>query len=536
MLLFMLSCETKSTQTSAPTANPSLTTATTATPAKNPTQTVTQTPTTAPQYGGILKIIMPPGITNMGYPGKPWTGYSNLCSRPAVEYLIGADPAGSGKPVPLLATKWEISPDYKSITFTLRQGVKFHDGTNFDAEAAKFNFELVKASDRTELKSVTSIDVIDKYTMRLNLSAYEPQLLTTLIGPPTYIVSPTSIQKSGDENLLHPVGTGPFKFASYQTDVSLKYERFDDYWGGKPYLDGIEWDFIKDPMTSLMSFKNGDAQVLTYGSGKDAYDLKSTGKYDVTTSWLGSEGLIGDSGHSESPFSNIKVRQATAYAINRENIAKMLGYGFYLVANQLAPSTNWNYNPAVIGYPYNTDKAKQLLAAAGYPNGFDTKITFDSTKADYKSMFTVVQENLKQVGINVKLDAVDPARLSQTITGGWSDGMVHYRVPCSPEMDPGQALGSSLSSWANRYSPKSMYIPADYEAKLTQAITEPDFEKRKPLFQELMKIITDQYCLADAIYITSSLAIIDKSTVHNFDLWQYSAKDYHLEKTWLSKK
>lgn len=143
----------------------------------SPTPKSTLTPTSeSPQYGGVLKIITTGAAVNLGYPTTPVPYWPY--GRPCVESLVGYDEKGAV--IPWLATAWQISPDFNSITFTLRKGVRFQDGTDFNAEAAKYNLDLTRTSVLPDLKSVASVDVIDDYTIRLNLSSYSPAYLSEL--------------------------------------------------------------------------------------------------------------------------------------------------------------------------------------------------------------------------------------------------------------------------------------------------------------------------------------------------------------------
>ncbi len=170
----------------------------------------------------------------MGYMGMTFTGVegvylAGICNQ----RLLQTDE--NGNLLPCLATSWQYSPDYKTLTLTLRQGVKFHDGTPFNAEAGKFDLEMRRDVGKiSDVASIASIDTVDNFTIRLNLSKPDPILLRTLGTGGTHITSPTAFKTMGkDWCLTHSVGTGPFKFVSYQRSVSIKFERFDDYWGGQ---------------------------------------------------------------------------------------------------------------------------------------------------------------------------------------------------------------------------------------------------------------------------------------------------------------
>jgi peptide/nickel transport system substrate-binding protein len=489
--------------------------------------------TASPKYGGTLRLIDNRSISNLGSPGEIDAPSDYYFARPSVENLVGMD--NTGLPVPQLATGWQYNDAKTSLTFTLRKGVKFQDGTDFNAQAAKSCMDMYKSGLKPGvLSSVSSIDVVDDFTIRLNLKEFQPALLTSLsfdgLGR---MISPTAAKSLGKDGLTHPVGTGPFKFVSFQRDVSLKFERFDSYWKGKPYLDGIEFVFVKDVMTGGMSFKAGQAEVIYPLEPKMATDLKAAGNYTIVPLRSGVIGLIGDSAHSDSPFSNIKVRQAISYAIDNTAIAKTIGKEYYLPMNQFSIPGSWWYNTSVVGYPYNPTKSKQLLAEAGYSQGLNTKITFRAGDP-WKDTFSAVQDYLSAVGVKCELDAADNTRVTQVSHDGWSQQMVWFQFPATPGFDPGGAIPLVLSSKSTRYSPKSMYIPADFETILNQAIIEPDTAKRTTMFQNVTKMIIDNYCLANPIYMMCNGAAIAPS-VNDLDVFTFAAQEWHPELAWMNK-
>jgi peptide/nickel transport system substrate-binding protein len=501
-----------------------------------PIPTMTPTQATEPQNGGVLKFICAPGISNIGYPGKSQLPNEPQYMKPAVEYLLTFDPEGTGSYMGQLATGFQWGSDYKTLTLTLREGVKFQDGTDFNAVAAKYNLELHRNGARTDLKPVTSIDIIDDYTIRLNLNGYDAGLLVGLCSLSGYMVSPTSLEKLGDDALLHPVGTGPFKFVSYQVDTSLIYEKWDGYWQqGKPYLDGMEFDFIKDPVTQLSSFKAGEAQVIQNIGAKDVADMQASGKYNFVKYGTQLYGLAGDSAHPDSPFADIRVRRAISYAIDNKAIADAVGVGLYKAVNQYADPDNPVYNPAVVGYPYNPDKAKQLLTEANYPNGFNTKITYDSTDPIQTSVFSIVQGYLSAVGINAELDAADPGRFFQLSSQGWDNQLVYHWIPVGKAgWNPSGQLRAFLTNQAFLYSPKSLWTPDDYNALFQAGAAEPDFNKCKEIFQKLRKMITDDYCLAIPIMMPYCF-LAKTQNVHDMDMFEYAMGEWLPENAWLSK-
>ena len=524
----------KSTTTPASTTTPTTTKASpTATTTTAPATTTAATTTAAapkPQSGGILKIIYTPGITNMGVPGQPFTVGDMVFARCAVESLLDLD--AKGNIIPWLATGWQYSADYKSLTLTLRKGVKFHDGTDFNAEAVKYCLDLAKPG-RPDLSKITSVEVVDPYTVKLNIEVFEPRLLIVLCGLSGKIVSPTSLKTSIDAAKTHPVGTGPFEYESYQRDVSLKFKKFAGYWQpGKPYLDGMEFVFIADAVTRLVSFKAGEAQVLGTVVPKDASELVATGKYGLNKTPSSVMGVAGDSAHTSSPFSDIKVRQAIAYAIDNEAIAKAMGYGIYQATNQFSAPGHYSYNPAVVGYPYNPQKAKDLLAAAGYSKGLTTKLT---CQAQNQAIYTAVLGYLKDVGIDTTMDIADSGRWVQIQTGGWNNSLISYDISHSYGLDKGDSLSSRVSSKSTQYPITSFWVPAVFEEKLNAANAERDEKKRATMIQEMMKMITDEYCLAIPIYTGFGMAVYKSPEVHDMDMNVLANHIWHPADAWLSK-
>ena len=488
--------------------------------------------TEKPQYGGVLKIIYRGGPVNMGYPGQAGSIADLTCNFPAVESLVRVDERGL--PVPWLATGWKISPDLKSITFTLRKGVKFHDGADFNAEAVKYTFDMYRSSPLPELKQVTSIDVVDDYTVRFNLSQFQAQLLNTLATTrAAWVLSPTAVKTQTKEwCMTHPVGTGPFKFKDFKRDVSLRFEKFDGYWQkGKPYLDGIEYIFIADQTTGLMAFKTGQAHVNLSANARDASELQGMGKYDITQAPASVMACAGDSANPKSPFADIRVRRAVEHAIDREAIAKDMGYGFYRAVNQPFPPASWAYNPAVIGYPYNPQKSKELLAQAGYPNGFKTRIICETTY--YQEMQVALQSYLSQVGIDAKIESVTSALYVQYLTKGWDNALLSTNnIPWNIGMDPGQTLLQRLSSKGS-YNVSVIY-PNDYETKLSKANAEPDFEKRKVLLQELMKLAVDEYAMIIPIF-QDHIVGVKYPEVHDSKIREIWTIQWNPADAWLSR-
>ena len=297
-----------------------------------------------PQYGGVLKVI---DVAEGAQPlGAPWDvrGIDSKLIHPVIDSLVREDI--NGKYHPWLATGWNIDQAKNTITVSLRKGVKFHDGTDFNAKAVKWNIDQSIVAKR--VKGWLSVDVVDDYTIRINVDNYQNNFLNYLSS--SYggaMVSPTAFETKGKEwAMWNPVGTGPFKFVSYERGSKLTFTRWDGYWQkGRPYLDGIEYLFIRDPMTQQAAMRASGAekvQVLCVTSGEQAAMMKAQG-FKVLSMPIGPVSLIPDSNNADSPLSKLKVRQAVSYAINREAIVKARGFGFWKAANQIPSLGNLGY-------------------------------------------------------------------------------------------------------------------------------------------------------------------------------------------------
>jgi peptide/nickel transport system substrate-binding protein len=374
-----------------------------------------------PQYGGILKVLGGAGGANVNF-GWPPEGIRQVLPSglPAIETLIREDV--NLKLQPFLATAWQVAPDKSSITFNLRQGVKFHDGTDFNADAVKFNLDAEMEAKQPAAQDWKSVDVIDNYTVRINLSHWDNSILSGLAWMPTgMMVSPTAIKTHGkDWAKTHPVGTGPFKFVSWTPDVSLEYTKFEDYWQkDKPYLDGIKFISTANPQAALLAFQAGEGDLITSFDAKIMGDLKAMGA-EMIYMPDGAICLHPDDANADSPFSNVKVRQALEYAIDREAIGKTLGYGFFNAAYQWARPGAVGYIPDLDVRKYDPAKAKQLLAEAGYPNGFKCQLGTNI----YPNHSQAIQGYLKEVGIDASIwDLSAPGAYANAQTQGYHDAL-----------------------------------------------------------------------------------------------------------------
>jgi len=478
-----------------------------------------------PQTGGILKIIEATGPkTPFGWPVEG-VGEASVANKPVLESLLRQH--YDGRIEPWLAESWKIAPDRSSVTLFLRKGVKFHDGTDFNAEAVKFNLEAMKAGKRPGTEDWAVIDVVDNYTVKITLSKYTNVLLTRFCGGGGVQVSPTAFKTKGIEwARWNPVGTGPFEFVSFERDVRTKYKRFDGYWQkGKPYLDGVEYIYVKDPMTQAAAMQAGEAQVLNTETGKMAAALKATG-LNVITADTGTVVLIPDSMNADSPLSNRKVREAVEYAIDKEAIAKAKSYGFWTAAYQLPNVGTMAYIKNFQGRRYNPAKAKQLLKEAGYPQGFKTRIV--PHFAIDKDIMVIIQGYLAKVGITAEVEIVDQGKYTEYRRKGWKNGFLCQPFGSYPNYL--QSLDLYMSNDALDF--KIMRKPDGLDALIREALATVNPEV--PRIQKALKVIHEDATVIP-VYTTGRASIQQKNVRDTGHLSLGIWTEWTPERPWLKK-
>jgi ABC-type transport system substrate-binding protein len=407
---------------------------------------------------------------------------------PCLEPLLRLDLDGKLKGH--LAESFDIAPDGKSVTFHIRKGVQFHDGTPLNAEAVKYNLEATAASGlwgAAILKVATSYDILDDYTLRANLSAFNYNYMTALAGMAGMIASPTALKiPATDETKprLHMVGTGPFIFESFKQNDNVKYKKNPNYWQkGKPYLDAVIIRQIPDRTVAVMAFQAGEVDELATGLQLATSNMLEAQGYKITPYPLRFHfAMMWDSANPSSPFSNKKVREAVHYGVDKQTLVNGIGGGAkrgFVALYQMAEPTDPWYCPELPIRKYDLAKAKQLLAEAGYPNGFKTTLHTD-TFAEMNFMEALLTE-LKEMGIDATLDVADMGRAASLWYGGW-EGLEH---PGYPTFDTMPGLNSR---WGDPSAWPSMYKPANWNEKWAAVMSEIDDAKRVELMKDIVRL------------------------------------------------
>ncbi len=356
--------------------------------------------------GGTLRYAYPIGPSRFD-PHRSTVGQDIRIFTLVYDRLVHYDETGTL--VPGLAKSWEFSEDGLQLTLQLQEGVTFHDGEPFDAEAVKANIERGQTVEGSavvaDLSSITEVQVVDPMTVTLVLDAPNSALPGILSSRAGSMVSPAAF---GDDLDLAPVGTGPYRVTDYRPNDVIQFEKFDEYWDptyGGP--DAVEWRILPDETTRLNALRAGevDAALITGAQQQDAegagftVDPRPTLSYQ--TIYLN---------RAKSEFDNILVRQALSHAIDREAFVEAVLFGAGLPTVQDFPESYYAYNPDYPAdyYEFDPEKAKELLAEAGVPDGFTFEMLVPNLST-YTLGAQVVQQMLGEVGITLTLETIDAA-------------------------------------------------------------------------------------------------------------------------------
>ncbi|MBS4224154.1 ABC transporter substrate-binding protein [Lederbergia citrea] len=394
--------------------------------------------------------------------------------------------------IPELAKEWDISEDGKTYTFKLEENVVFHDGTPFNAEAVKFNFDRMldpdMGSPRTsEIASISEVNVKGDHEVEVKLKeAYSP-FLAALTDRAGMMVSPTAVKELGKDFANKPVGTGPYKLEERVTQSHIKLTRFEDYWGEEPKIKNIVIKPFSDADVRVTNLVSGDLDIINKVAYKDLEDLRNNENITLLEKdSLQFQGI--QLNNKVAPFDNKKVRQALNYAIDREAITKVVFHGGAVPAVSAFPDSSWA-SPGIEVPKADVEKAKALIKESGVEKvSFTLKIT---PKPEEQQIAQMLQSMLKAADIDMEIEMVEFGTMLEQQDKG---DFVALRLGWSGRTDPD---GNSYS-WFYTGAPlnKSFYSNPKVDELFTEARLISDQAERAKLYKEISEIIWE-----DAPYI-----------------------------------
>jgi peptide/nickel transport system substrate-binding protein len=460
-LLIILGLLTACAPAAAPTAVPTKPASAPALPTVAPTKPAAQpapsgaiaaAPAAKIKRGGTLRV----GMQNdwMGF-DPPFTQSVFSTAHMVFDGLVRwrADDKGMWGPQPGLATEWELQG--KTATFKLRQGVKFQDGTNFDAQVAKWNLDRMIKDPKSRMKStfdaVDTVEVVDPSTIRLNLKAPMAPLPALLTDGHTFISSQAAFEKLGLEEFnRNPVGSGPFTMASWKTGDQVTLKRYEKYWekgaDGEPlpYLDSIVYRLLADDTMRALDLKAGNLDFTERLVGKDLPGLKAAPDLVVLEARAGSMSYRLGFNNESGPFNNVKLRQAVLWAIDRDAIARVLGVGVGEPAYYPLLPGAIGYDESIPKYSLNPAKAKQALSENDTPDGVDVTLIAHNRQLDTQQA-QMLKQMLDAVNIRTTLEVGERTSNVQKREAG------HFQMTAlvhTGTVDPDVALAPQLACGA----------------------------------------------------------------------------------------
>ncbi|HLT58649.1 MAG TPA: ABC transporter substrate-binding protein [Limnochordales bacterium] len=341
---------------------------------------------------------------------------------------------------PDLAESWTISEDGRLLTFYLRRGVQWHHGYGeFTSEDVVFSFERVAdpavgSPWRSEVANIKEVRALDRYTVEIELHEPDPFALLRLVGYHSgFIVSKQAVTELGDEHRFRPIGTGPFAFAEYNPRRNVVLTANDQYYKGAPKLGGLEFRFMPDTATRELALRTREVDTADGDSEQIWVDrMRSQG---VIVELVGpGNGYFIQYNLTKPPFDNLKVRQALSFAVNRDEIVQYLGTSIARPLRSPVPAGYFGHTTEGIEtYEHNPERARQLLAEAGYPNGFEFEI-YISEATSYLPFAQLLQEQWRRIGVTMRLNVIDHASYHARIRED-VNGVIFYNATRLPIAD-----------------------------------------------------------------------------------------------------
>lgn len=393
----------------------------------------------------------------------------------------------------VLADSYQASPDGLIYTIKLKGGVKFQDGTPFNAAAVKANLDRASNPDNhlkryNLFKTIATTEVVDDSTVKITLKQPFSAFINTLASPAAAMISPAALKKYGKDIGFHPVGTGPYEFVTWNQTEFVKVKKFAGYWKtGYPKLDSITWRPVVDNNTRSAMLQTGEANFAFPIPFEQARLLEKNSKLDLVTSPSIMQRYISFN-VTQKPFDNPKVREAINYAINRQALAKVAFAGYATPATGIVPPSI-QYSQSYPAPEYNPAKARELLKEAGYPNGFTTTLWSSHNHSTAQKVLQFTQQQLAQVGIKVELTAMDAGQRAAQVEdkGQKESGVRMFYTGWSAST--GEANWALTPLFATQSWPPTIFNTAFYsnpqvDKDLADALNTTDGEKKAALYKD----------------------------------------------------
>lgn len=394
-------------------------------------------------------------------------------------------PNSDGEMIPAVAEKYELSEDGTTYTFTLREGVKFHNGQTVTAEDVVYSINRCAAVPEGQEKplvaafsAVKSVEALDEKTVAVTIAQRDLEFISYM----TAAIIPADYENQDTA----PVGTGPFKFVSRTPQQDFVMERFEDYWGAPAWLDKVTYKICENADALVMNLNGGSIDLCAHLTSAQASQLNQS--FQVLEGTMNLVQAIYLNNQAK-PFDNQLVRQALCYAIDRQGIMDMVADGHgTAVGSSIYPAFTKYFLPELVDkYPHDVAKAKELLAQAGYPDGFDMTISVPNNYQPHMDTAEVVAEQLREAGINVTIQPVEWSTWLDTIYNGRQFQATVVGVDAA-NMTARAMLERFTSDYAKNFI---NYNNPAYDALFQQAINATDEDTQTDLYKQMETMLAD---------------------------------------------
>ena len=432
------------------------------------------------------------------------------------EGLVKATSDGNIEPA--VAESYEVAEDASSISFTIRKGITFHDGSPVTAEDIKYSLERYAQIQGSEsaFADFQELEIVDEKTVNVILS--EPN--TEFIYELTCAILP----EANEENVnSDPIGTGPFKYVSFKPGESLVVEKYEGYWKeGFPYLDQVTFKVVTDTDSAINQLNAGTLDIYQYLTADQAATLNANFNIlEGSVNYV--QGMFLN--NAVAPFDDVRVRQAIYYAVDRDLINEFLfGGKSHIIGTNMIPAAEFYYNADTeTTYTRDLDKAKELLNEAGYPNGFEFTITVPNNYAPHEGTAQIIAESLSEVGIKANINLVE-------FNTWYSDCYVdrNYEatvVAVDGKIAPNSWFTKNVSTASNNFT---NYSNPEYDEVFEKALAEIDLDQKAVYYKQLQQILADD---AASIYVQDPANLVAvNAQLEGYVFYPISAQDMSVVK------
>jgi peptide/nickel transport system substrate-binding protein len=449
--------------------------------------------TVTAQRGGTLRVAMSDDPTGLD-PSTSRGGGDHHWLYSIFDNLVNNDP--KFQPAPGIAESWEVVDDL-TVAFKIQDGFTYQDGTPFAAEDIKYTIErhqdpATKSYAAGQVTSIDKVEVVDKNRVVIHLKEITASLFSILGDRPGMIFARGPVQKAGDDFTNHPIGSGPMKLDNWTVDASLKLSRFANFRKqGYPYLDALDFQIVPNSSVQFANLRSGNTDLIFVGQ-KDAEAAKNDPAIQYVK-WPSTGYTQVNLNLSQPPLTDMRVRQAMTYALNRKAILEGIYFGEGEIANGPITRASWAFNDKLAPIAEDLKKAKDLLTAAGHPDGLSWDMVITPGEQD-TPLAEMLKSQWARVGININLI---PRNAEQAGAEYRDQKYPMFLVGFSGRADPDPTIYENFHSKGgfNRATFNKSYTPDDeqreLDAKIVKARQVYDQQKRKDLYDDIQRQIVE---------------------------------------------